>query len=137
MDLKLDNVVLTVFGTAKIIDFGLSVFAGTKIMGTRGTIDYIAPELLASSVCQELFYLVSHCQPSKPVCAHKSIDYFSFAVMFTEALTGGEKPFIDDDAVLVSSVDDSLKPVNLLKSFHCMTSSADYQPHESDSYEKG
>ena len=74
-DLCMDNILVDRAGTAKLIDFGLTVPTNSSVMkGRAGTPSYMAPEMIRSWTHTEL------------------TDIYSFGVIMYELITG-RKPF--------------------------------------------
>ena len=72
-DIKPGNIIVSKKGEAKIVDFGLATLAGEKItesFSTKGTIAYMAPEII-------------HCLPGD-----QRADIWSLGVVLFEMLTG-------------------------------------------------
>ena len=88
LDVKPDNILTTVNGTAKVSDFGISQLAGTGGFGSAvgGTIGYMPPEQMRGEKLDE------------------RCDEFAFAVVIYEMLTG-KNPFRS------KTIDGSLKAI--------------------------
>lgn len=79
LDLKLENILLDKDFKIKIIDFDLSYMPEDKVVNSRGTENYRAPEIVANT-CQDA----------------KAADIYSLAIMLFLLKTGGRLPFYEN-----------------------------------------
>lgn len=87
-DLKPENLLVGDDGTLKVADFGLSVDQGVERPVTRlGTLDYMAPEVLA---CPDKSMLDKHADPAgaAKVAYGQAADVWGIGVLAHELLTG-------------------------------------------------
>ena len=100
-DIKADNIMLTVKGQAKVMDFGLAKLKGslklTRTSSTVGTLGYMAPEQIQGGEVD-----------------HRS-DIFSFGVLLFEMLAG-KLPFRGEHeaAMVYSIVNEEPQPIDQL-----------------------
>lgn len=85
-DLKLENVIVASDGTAKLVDFGLAIpladISKDKLGALRGTLPYLAPELIQGKQ------------------ATPQTDLYALGVLLYE-LTTGQSPFVGDDVLSI------------------------------------
>jgi len=79
LDLKLENILLDENFAIKIIDFDLSFMPEDKIINSRGTENYRAPEIV-KNICQD----------------GKLADIYSLAIILFLLKTGGKLPFLEN-----------------------------------------